>query len=189
LNSGLFPRMVLVLAALGVATLIGACSSAPELEKVQTTDQELSRPTCNSAFETWQCTNEGVGGSSVCGCQSLTGPACTVPGTTCTACVDQGSCSSATPIARPAGMSACTAGLRINSGYVWLCPTSTVLPSGIFAAESQQFCSYCVGMPTQSGWKFVYQPIPQASDCDGSPVCEPGTGCSGSCGFKCGVRC
>ncbi len=129
-----------------------------------------TRARCPDAFDSRQCTNEGPHGSTICGCAPLAGPPRNPQaGDACIGAVD-----------RPHGLEACTEGMLINAGKVWLCPTSVVLPDGIHRIVGNPV-SNCVGNAAPDT-VFVVKPVPTLPDAP--PGCHPGEpkhGCDGAC--------
>ncbi len=194
----IFARPLAVVLATTLTALIAACSSAPAGDVGQETNEALYKPTprptcvipvengtrarCPVPFESWQCTDEGIGGSPLCSCQPLPGnPRRSTPppegdiADTCGGAVD-----------RPAGLEACTEGMAINRVFAWLCPNSVVtsLPSGISVARDQTFISNCVGNVDDSlGYKFVVKDHLSPWNLPASCGVDPG-----NCGSTCVCR-
>jgi|SRR5579883_2458295 len=171
---------------------LAACGAAPD--STATTDESIvkggggSPPVCPGSgwepsgavnwegatraqcgpFKSWQCQwGEGIGGGVLCGCFPMT--QAPIPPTSPDAC-------GTAPIDRPVGMEACSEGLLINDGAVWLCPANTVLPRGVVVAPNQQFESNCVGRAIWARDIFVVSEV-----FDVPPCLSPSKGCSGSC--------
>lgn len=129
-----------------------------------------TRARCPTAFESRQCTDEGPHGTAICGCMPLAGPPRNPEGgDDCRGAVD-----------RPRGLEACTEGMLINEGKVWLCPTSVVLPAGIYRIVGNPV-SNCVGNAAP-GTTFVVKPAPMFVDPpSGCHGLTPKHGCDGAC--------
>ncbi len=144
-------RAATALTALALATVIGACSSAPGGDGMGSTDEafvQRQAPTRCAPFSVANtCLPNTLCNSS---CVAETGPVCTtLPVSSYDHC--------GAPVAVPSVLAGCTVGMHINAGDTWLCPDTVPTPTNIdgapdggYAGEhvysfKGDFCSNCVG--------------------------------------------